>query len=337
MAHGPAYFVTAAPTLPLDVSQCDGDPQAKRNQKPVTLRNAAGEDVAKGVCLNVDPELVVDSDGTPLGDDRVAVQIAESLCEREVPTGWMWSMRSWHIKQVILHGATLYDHDQTDIFNRAMSAANRKSQKDVRRYESTREREEPEMPPKKEWLLTPESILEVSTESCCAKNCCQPFPRDQIEIVRTQLHVLDGVYEKKKSLPEANRQIHKDAHGKQWITLKGREVCPKAWWIIHGILKSTFYRYKEESMVGKQATAHGNVGLKKPRLQTLQATATLRTIVVPNLDKMPHKTRTLQTGERVTAMVLPSAFRWSDQLPILNEANAMLNLPSISSSGLSNI
>ncbi len=114
-------------------------------------------------------------------------------------------------------------------------------------------------------------------------------------------------------------------------------MCPIAWWTIHGVSKATFYRYREMAKDGKQAEVHGNLGSKKPRKHTVQATATLRTLVVPEADKMPHKTRTLKSGDKVLAMVLPSAFRWSDQLPKINEANATLNLQPISSSGLSNI
>jgi hypothetical protein len=42
--------------------------------------------VAKGICHNVSAELVMDSDGLQLGNDNVAVQIAKSLLEEEVPS-----------------------------------------------------------------------------------------------------------------------------------------------------------------------------------------------------------------------------------------------------------
>jgi hypothetical protein len=335
--HGPDEFYNPPPTLPPGVAVCDGIPRAKWNTRCVTLRNEGGQDVAHGVCQNVDPELVIDMDGKPLGDDRVAVQIAESLCEEDVPSVWMWSMHSWDIKRVFLNGVSLYDHDQTHIYNTAMNASNQRVRKGVRSYESSRERIESGVPPKKESLLTIEAITQVSTQTCCERNCLQPFPRGQIQAIRAQLHVHDGVYARKKCLLEVHRQIHKDSAGKKFITLKGREVCPQAWWTIHGIGKATFYRYKELAKAGKQAEGHGNLGSKKPRTHTLQAVATLRTLIVSNADKMPHKTRTLESGEKVPAMVLPSSFRWSDQLPIINEANGMQNLQPISSSGLSNI
>jgi hypothetical protein len=63
----------------------------------VTLTNESGVDVARGICHSVKADLVIDSDGMPLDNDRVAVQMAESLVGDEVPSEWMFSMRAWHI------------------------------------------------------------------------------------------------------------------------------------------------------------------------------------------------------------------------------------------------
>ena len=87
----------------------------------------------------------------------------------------------------------------------------------------------------KETIFTPRAICESSTKTCCGRNCMQPFLLGQIEIMRCQLHVRDGFYEQSKCLLEAHRQIHKDVNGNNCITLKKREVCFKAWWIIYGI------------------------------------------------------------------------------------------------------
>jgi ABC-type transporter MlaC component len=56
--------------------------------------------------------MVVDSDGMPLDNDRVAVQIVESLLEEDVPSEWMFSMRAWHIRRMFLNGVSLYDQYQ---------------------------------------------------------------------------------------------------------------------------------------------------------------------------------------------------------------------------------
>jgi hypothetical protein len=68
-------------------------------------------DVAWRICHNVSAELVIDNDGMPLDNDRVAVQIAELLQEEDVPSEWISSMKAWYISRVFLNGASLYDHD----------------------------------------------------------------------------------------------------------------------------------------------------------------------------------------------------------------------------------
>ena len=71
---------------PKGVVQCEGIPRKSWMTKCVALQNDADVVVGKGICHNVDSSLIIDSDNQPLGDDRVAVQIAESLLERDVPS-----------------------------------------------------------------------------------------------------------------------------------------------------------------------------------------------------------------------------------------------------------
>ena len=158
---------------------------------------------------------MVDTNGRPIGDDHIAVQIAETLKEDEVPSGWMWLMHSWPIERVYLNGASLYDHDQIDIYRRAMCARNQKPRKGICSYKTTRERRNVDIPPKKERVLTSEAIHEVSTKSCCERNCVQLFPRAQIEAIRSELHVNGGVYNRKSVLLEVHRQIYKDNNRKE--------------------------------------------------------------------------------------------------------------------------
>ena len=146
-----------------------------------------------------------------------------------------------------------------------------------------------------------------------------------------------GVYNRKSVLLEVHRQVYKDSNGKEWITLKGREVCPSAWQTIHAMSWATYYRYKEMATLRKQAEGHGNLGSKKPRMHTMQAIATVRVMIGDDADRIPNRTRTLNSEKRVLAMVLPSAFRWKDQLPKINDGNAAMNLKPISASNLSRI
>jgi len=143
-----------------------------------------------------------------------------------------------------------------------------------------RERKESSLPPKKEYLLIQQSIVEVATKPCCQNNCMQHFPHYEIVALGYQLHVKGGVYVHKLCLLEAHKQSQKDAAGKEWITLKSRDVCLTAWWTIHGISKATSYRFKHMSREEVETEDHGNMGLKKPRTQIVQATTTLRALIV---------------------------------------------------------
>jgi hypothetical protein len=98
-------------------------------------------DVARDICHSVSADLVIDSDGMPLGNDRVAVQIAEPLLEEEVSLQWMFSMRVWHIHRVFLNNTSLYDHDQRHIYNAAVHALNRQPRRGVRQYDSECQRQ----------------------------------------------------------------------------------------------------------------------------------------------------------------------------------------------------
>ena len=165
--------------------------------KCVALQNDAGVVVGKGICHNVDSALIIDSDNQPLGDDRVVVQIAQSLSERDVPSDWVFQLRAWHISRIFLNGASLYDHEQMHLFRVSSRASRWRSRVGARPYESSRGRMNCDRVPKKEALLTIESIRNVSTMSCCSKNCLQRFPRDRIEALRSEMHVERSVYHRK--------------------------------------------------------------------------------------------------------------------------------------------
>jgi hypothetical protein len=70
------------------------------------------------------------------------------------------------------------------------------------------------------------------------------------------------------------------------------------------------------------ADQHGNVSMVKPRTHTLRATATLRLLLEQLANHMPHKTRTLETREKVVSKCLPSSWQWKDSLLELNIVNA---------------
>ena len=76
----------AVHTLPKEISQCEGIPRKSWISKCASLKNDVVVVVGKGICHNVSSDLIIDSDDQPLGDDRVAIQIAESLSEHDIPS-----------------------------------------------------------------------------------------------------------------------------------------------------------------------------------------------------------------------------------------------------------
>jgi hypothetical protein len=300
-------FIDPRLVLPEGVAQCEGFGGPSWINKCVILTNESSVDVAWGICYSVKADLVIDSNGMPLDNGRVAVQIAESLVEDEVPSEWMFSMRAWHIHRVVLNGASLYDHDQRHIYNAAVQALNRQPRRGVRQYKSSHERQDSANPPKKVLKLSTQSINSVSNVSCCKKNCIQLFPRAKIHSLRLQFFHEGGQYFKSHRLLDVHKQIHHNSDGNEMITLEGCDVCPVAWYTIMDVSRATYYRWKVNASSGMRDDQHGNVGTTKPRIHTLQAMATLRLMLEQSTDHMPHKTTTVETGEKVVSKCLPSS------------------------------
>ena len=225
---------------PEDVVQCEGIPRKSWMIKCVALQNDASVVVGKGICHNVDFALIIDSDNQPLGDDCVAIQIAESLSKLDIPSDWVFQLRAWHISCVFLNGASLYDHEQMHLFRVSSRALRRRSWVGAHPYESSRGRRNCDRVPKKEALLTVESIRNVSTMSCCSKNCLQRFSHDRIKALRSEMHVERSVYDRKHRQLDVHKQIHRDVDGRDMTTLEGKEVYPKAWTTIMGFTDHHF-------------------------------------------------------------------------------------------------
>ena len=65
-----------AQTLPEGIAQCEGLSRRLWMTKCVTLKNEEGESIGKGICHNVNSDLIIDNNSQPLGDDQVVVLIA---------------------------------------------------------------------------------------------------------------------------------------------------------------------------------------------------------------------------------------------------------------------
>ena len=82
---------------------------------------------------------------------------------------------------------------------------------------------------------------------------------------------------------------------------------------------------------------HKTIGIRVCVSHTIVATAMLEAILDRHADHMPHKTRVLPSGEKVVAKVLPSNFKWKDQIPLVDEHLADCGLLPLLASNLSKI
>ena len=76
-----------------------------------------------------------------------------------------------------------------------------------------------------------------------------------------------------------------------------------------GVPGTIFYRYTGYAAIDHVVEKHGNSGLVKPRPHIVQATATLRYILNKLVDHMPHKSRTLASGEKIVSKVFPASWK----------------------------
>jgi hypothetical protein len=68
------------------VAECEGYGRPFGIIKCIILTNESGVDVTREICHSVNTDLVINNNGMSLGNDRVAIQIAESLLEEDVPS-----------------------------------------------------------------------------------------------------------------------------------------------------------------------------------------------------------------------------------------------------------
>jgi hypothetical protein len=72
------------------------------------------------------------------------------------------------------------------------------------------------------------------------------------------------------------------------------------------------------------ASHHGNRGTKKRHIATQQAFVSLSAMIECLEDLMPHKFRTLPTGEWVVECVLPAGTKWKDLQHRVNDVMSSL-------------
>jgi hypothetical protein len=122
------------------------------------------------------------------------------------------------------------------------------------------------------------------------------------------------------------------------MRFNGNIICKKAWYKIHKIPQSTFYKYQHYFQHGHIKAIHGNTNTCKARAHTVAAIEILHKIVMDNSDYSPNQTRQVEKdGRSAPLRLLPSTYTQSSLLNEINEALQKLNYPSISQSTMSKI
>ena len=105
---------------------------------------------------------------------------------------------------------------------------------------------------------------------------------------------------------------------KKFITLSNREVCENAWYIIHGVSRSAYHKYKAAAHAGRVNGTHGNSTIPRPRAHTIQAEANFMTIIQENADRMPNEFRNIGKKRVNNLLVLPAVLNWDHMRDISN-------------------
>ena len=290
---------------------------------PVMLVNGSGENVAKGICRNVDPMDCVED--KCIGADNVGVLIMEPL-EGMMDMGWMFSLRSWPITCVYHERYTLAHHLLVSKRRlRVQSTVLERRREEGKRAYVTSRTTLQRGPTKKSQILNSNSIHQLSATVCCDSECTRYFPREEALALRTEFYTCSTRMRHAKQL-EVHGQLHVLPGGSmKVVTLSGRNVCEKAWRHIFAVSKTTFYRNRSEFKCGMRGRDHGNLNVKRNRISTQQAAATLSTLLEDKADMMPHKSRTLPNGTRVVEMVLPRGTKWKKFLATINQVSICSN------------
>ena len=99
------------------IPECEGLPRKMWNTMAVTLYNEAGLLVGTGTCHSVSSDFVLGANG-PLGDTHVAIFIAQSFSEEDLPKEREYSLLAWPINLVHCRGASLRDHEAWDNYRK---------------------------------------------------------------------------------------------------------------------------------------------------------------------------------------------------------------------------
>ena len=306
-----------------------------RNQKVLLKDDTMMQIVNEGTILYVFPNDYVNFQELGLDCVGVAIERANASNDYVVEIGSLNLVMKWPIKQItLLDGSPLQrfvpldglhsrcadvpceDNVQKDHSGNAIQPSRK------RRYTFINRMQKDRAPPASSIYLSIESVQRVSCIDCCARKCCQFADRDMVMRLRQEFW---GESQKTRTnyvYDVLSICYQKDQKMRYQFKINGVVVCCRAWYELHGIPKTSFYRYKEKFENGVHQYVHGNTCTLRRGLQhTSLARALLNEFVENNSEKMPHRSRTMLDGSRETQLVIPSTYK---QVDILSEINSII-------------
>lgn len=267
-------------------------------QVKVFLNNPEGEVVAEGLATVVDPRDAVANQ--ELGWDDIGVAILE-VVDTEENSLTIGSIVRWKLRHLVFENVkdsqsnTTTTDDRTSLHGKRKYTFLKRSQRDLSNK------------PKRQKMAM--EVRMVSTVACCKRRCCQHADWDAIEEERARYKTLSWKAARNFVYEALRSSIDASEHQVGGMVFHRGLVCMKAWRIIYGVPRTTFYRIKtefEEQRV--QQAVHGNDGTHKTRGHVVYGEAIFKRFVETCSEQQPHKTRLLEDGTRDTQRVLPSMY-----------------------------
>ena len=196
--------------------------------KTVSLHNGSGVCIAEGLVQNLRPNAIVKSSSS-LGNSQIFVQVSRTFVEEEAPDEWRYSFKSWLIQQVILDEVSPFHHNERNIYNMWLVERSRPLGGCTCTYDNSTKNTFAPLSWNVEFLMTPHSINAVASNTCCSQSCVQHYSRAKIIVLQLRMYNKTTVHFKNLIKIDIHRQFHRDATGRNVVTLEGIDVCPFEW------------------------------------------------------------------------------------------------------------
>lgn len=288
--------------------------------KDCNLYHKDGSQFGRGRISSCLPDEICDD--KVLGDDEVGVLITAT--NNRGDEDQIMAIVRWPLAQAKLAGSSLTlaniieflsahciseSEDEDEGVKKAPYKAVRRVLKDLKKTSRYEEK------------TTAASISKVCGMDCCSERCSQHFDVTLTRKIRTRFYLMS--FNSRRECGYALQgQLHKrDGMRKRYVTLEGKEVCETAWWQIHGLSRATYMEWKRQARHGYLNSTHGNQGIKRPRLHTIQAEGTIMAIVRQNADLMPNQMKGIGGKRQDVRKVMPAPCNWKAMLEESNRVS----------------